>query len=165
MKKYLPPLDLCCALACLCLAACSSTPTPEVDIPPNPPPPGIARIHLYRQAHFIGCGAFPAVVVDGVKRGNLTNGSYFDIDLPPGQHHLVIGGNVLEWEFHDIKIDYAFEGGKEYFLRLEINLKDLNIAPYAITSSWDNLVYMVSPDAARNDMRGLKKKPTAPDGQ
>lgn len=73
-----------------------------------------ARVVVYREKHFNCSKAKPAVYNDGKELGQIHNGRYFTVTLPPGKH--LIGASTM-FGNHTVEVDA--EPAATYYYKIE----------------------------------------------
>jgi len=81
-----------------------------VDVPP--PPRGMAQVVFFRAKSVAGFGQWFNVREHGQALGKLTNGAYFAVLLPPGQHSFSASS---EPEFKD-HLNLKLDAGETYYV-------------------------------------------------
>lgn len=88
-------------------------------------------VFIYRESSFAGSANQYDVMVDGVLKGSVPNGSFFNVNLNPGKHK--IEPKTFTSFGLGKGIDITVEKGKSYCLKLTLNFcvqcksADLNI--------------------------------------
>jgi hypothetical protein len=73
-----------------------------------------ARVVVYREKHFNCSKAKPAVYNDGKELGQIHNGRYFTVTLPPGKH--LIGASTM---FGNHTVELNAEPAATYYYKIE----------------------------------------------
>jgi len=81
--------------------------------------PNMGRIFVYRQKAFAGSVNQYDVMVDGVLAGSLPNGSFFSLDIEPGEHKIQ-PRTLTSFRFGKGST-ITVEQGKSYCLELTLN--------------------------------------------
>lgn len=84
---------------------------------------GMATVHFYRTAGFMGWGSTSVVSVKGRELGQLSNGSYFTARVPAGPQ--VVAVEHGEWAGSRV---FDFEPGATYYIKFEYSLGRVNLA-------------------------------------
>lgn len=117
---------------------------PEIDKPGLPP--------LWLQ--------YPEILIDGESHGVLKLNRYKLIELPAGQHHLLLTGfgKQAKWSQRDLEKRINLKAGETYFFRFNVlfDLSDMNLG-----ADWEGKynisLYPVSENEAIYQIRGLKR--------
>jgi hypothetical protein len=72
-----------------------------------------ARVYVYRDKGFVGCGLRYTVWCDEVPLAKLSCGKYFIAEIQPGSH-------TLRSDIASVTVSLEFEAGKSYFLRTDM---------------------------------------------
>ncbi len=95
------------------IAAVFGQPQPSrgwIEVPP--PPRGMAQVVFFRAKSLAGVGQWFNVRENGQALGKLTNGAYFAVILPPGQHDF---SATSEPEFKD-HLTLKVDAGETYYV-------------------------------------------------
>ena len=90
---------------------------------------GEAMITVYRPSAFGLSGAWPDIHVDGQKRGELKNGGYLLLRVPPGGHLVEMKGPITRWDIRaeTLSCKPDIKAGETAFIKM------------LITSTWHPL--------------------------
>jgi len=79
-----------------------------------------ALIVVYRPSAFARSGTWPDIYVDGQKRGELKNGGYLFLRVPPAGHLVEVKGPVMRWDIRAEPLSCKPEvcAGETVFIRL-----------------------------------------------
>jgi hypothetical protein len=81
--------------------------------------PGKASVYIYRPWHLKDGAGYANILMNGVKKFELTNNCYELILLDSGKYKITASGSFLtNWMAPDVSAEIDVENGKEYFLRL-----------------------------------------------
>jgi len=72
-----------------------------------------ARVYVYRDRGFVGCGLKYTVWCDGVPLAKVSCGKYFIAEIAPGSH-------TFRSDIESVTVSLEFEAGKSYFLRTDM---------------------------------------------
>jgi hypothetical protein len=102
-----------CLLWPVAPAAAAAT-TPAVTAKPAPQAPSQATIYFLRPNGIVGLGA-PDILIDGQKVGELSPGTYFVVNRPPGHYTIESQGSIFHTSWQS-EVDFA--AGQIYFLEI-----------------------------------------------
>ena len=72
-----------------------------------------ARVYVYRDRGFVGCGLKYSIWCDAVLLAKLSCGKYFIAEIQPGPH-------ILRSDIESVTVSLEFEPGESYFLRADM---------------------------------------------
>lgn len=103
------------ACAAAFMAGCASVKTAELAQLPTVKDDQ-ALVYVYRESAFVGGGVSYDVYLGEKKVGGLTNGSFFFVDVPPGEHRF--------WAKTEAEDDVTIhaEAGKTYYIQGEVDM-------------------------------------------
>lgn len=93
------------------------------------PPADAALVYLYRPSNLGGYGAFPTVHIGGKPVGELKDGGYLLVTLPPGEHALTLPRSGL-WPYDGKEIPLRVAAGRRYFFRLMTTVESRGASAY-----------------------------------
>ena len=98
------------------LAGCAATGPAfqEVGVAPKDK----ATVYVYRPGSFVNSGSAPNLFVNEVDHGQLWNGGYIPLSLPPGEISVVLKGDRWKWGLPPISTKARIEAGKSYYFRM-----------------------------------------------
>lgn len=120
-------------LCCLTLLCAGVLPAVAQDAAP-------VKVHFYRYNQMQGIMLRPSVFVDGKKILRMDNGSFYDADLPAGEH-------TFYAEDKQAGAVVTLEPGKEYYFRTDLQVGFLK-GHFRLT--------MVMPEQGKFDLAKLK---------
>ena len=90
------------------------------------------RIYLIREKTFVGLipsitGSFYPIVIDGRDDYGIPNGSYFYLDLEPGDHEILSESEDLPGKFI---LNISGKTGETYFVKIEYRTADMQKARF-----------------------------------
>lgn len=83
-----------------------------------------SRVYLYRSFSLLGSAASPNVYLDGVRLGKLHTGGYVEMNVPEGQHELVVGrlgDDRPNWGPSNAIYIIDAGSGLEFFLKMNMD--------------------------------------------
>lgn len=117
-----------CLFFCgLNLAGCNAQGTRFSGLPPLAQDE--ALIIVYRPSAFADSGTWPDIHVDGQKRGELKNGGYLMLRVPPGGHIVEMKGPPTRWDIRKgtLSCQPELKAGETAYLRLLTTIKGLRV--------------------------------------
>lgn len=128
-------------------AATKLAPLEELKAFPTIPADGV-HIYFMRPASTVGGAVWPAILVDGKKRGILPSAAFTIITMQPGEHTISLEdeqGSIGDWPS---AVLVRVQAGQRYFMKLEVIsdiTKGITIAPAFIPS----VPFMILPTQER----------------
>ena len=146
------PFKTTCLLAIMSLCSCGVTPTSqEIAIAGSySPSPGKSLVYVYRPSRLLGAAVNARVSMDRRSKGELPNGKFMCLEVTPGPHELLAGGNLLHMN--------AKAGSCHYF-RMAVSAREtggrLEYAPGLVAPilSFDFRSNEISDPPARQEIR------------
>lgn len=117
---------------------------------------GQATVYFYRLSKIVGSGTYPNIYVNDEKREALLNGSYLSFHLYPGKYRFKADGNFIVYPFKKVEIQMEIEANKEYFIRFDPDLGDINVLGDVLKFDWDNKFFLMEESHARAQIQDLK---------
>jgi hypothetical protein len=118
---------------------------------------GKATVYFYRISKLVGCGTYPNIYINGEKKDALVNGSFLSYYLPPGKYDFKADGNILVYPFKKSEIELEIEQQKEYYIRFETDIGDVNVIGDIMTSSWNNNLFVMDKAVAKTEITDLSR--------
>jgi len=86
-----------------------------------------AAILVYRPASVVLAAAWPDIYLNGNQRGQLKNGGYLVLRVPPGRHLVQAKGSAFTWSAHvdDLSWMVTAHPGQSHFIRLTVRAEAL----------------------------------------
>ena len=85
------------------------------------PRAGTGQIYIYRPYKLFWLKAYPNVMINEVLVGELRNGTYVVVNIPPGNHEITLPSNSF-WAIPDMTAKLKIEAGERIFLRVGARL-------------------------------------------
>jgi hypothetical protein len=114
-------IKLLASLAILLLASCATVPlaSPDADAAAKAfsPPNGKASVYIGRANSPIGGAISFQVIVDGKVVGSAAPGTYYLVEVDPGNHSVAATSNE-----NSEKAKFAAYAGKNYYFEVSVNM-------------------------------------------
>lgn len=98
---------------------------------------GESLIYIYRNSAFLKALTYPFVYVDGKEIGPLRNGGYLKSVVEPGEHEVVIKGQIFpgDWVQDPIKLNVVTSSTEPTFIKLWLGDAELIPGSYITLAS------------------------------
>ena len=118
----------------------------------------MGQIYVYRQDVFFQKGAQPTVIVGEQEFGRLYNAGFLRLQLPPGEHELVVhrGKGFKSWLVPTLTIDLEVKPGKTHFVRVTPISDGISAIGNMVNISGTGTIELVSEALALTELEELR---------
>lgn len=106
--------------------------------------PDTSSIYIYRTWRILGNAGKHRIIINGKQIGILSNGTFFHIEVPPGEYDIWITGLKSYGEFRKFVTTHTLGKNEQIFLK------------FKMAGWWNVELELKSADEAKNDILKLK---------